>query len=127
MPEREWESFDGKWFKEEQHKQGCKDIADQLLEHATSIDLVFAAGRVKFLPNSEADPKQTRKYGDRIDGRNLIKEWEDKMTKNKLTHKYIWNLTDFNQLKPNQYQHVLGLLSYSKMDYETERTEKGLL
>lgn len=52
----------------------------------------------------------TGKPGDRIDGRNLIDEWIEKMKSKNLRHKYLWNITDFKSLKPNQYDHILGKL-----------------
>ena len=30
------------------------------------------------------------------------------MDNRSLKHKFVWNLTDFKNLKPNQYDHVLG-------------------
>ena len=124
---REMESFDGINFKREHHDQGCKDIADQLVENAHLINVVFAGGRIKFLPNSESDPSNSSLRGDRIDGRNLINEWEEKMSQLNLTHKYIWNLEQFDNLdsKSDQNEHVLGILSYNHMQYESERISKS--
>ena len=125
---REMESFDGINFKREHHDQGCKDIADQLVENAHLINVVFAGGRIKFLPNSESDPSNSSLRGDRIDGRNLINEWEEKMQKKNLKHKFIGNLSDFQNLKPGEdFDHILGLLSFNHMQYDTERTDEPSL
>lgn len=120
---REMEAFDGVNFKQEHFDQGCRDIADQLIESSSFINLVFAGGRKKFMPNTEKD-YVLNKTGDRIDGRNLIQEWKDKMSAKKLKHKFLWNYSDFQNLKSNEYKHVLGLLNYNNMEFETERREK---
>lgn len=69
---------------------------------------------------TDLDPKDGKK-GDRIDNRNLIDEWEKKMAAEGISHKYIWNRTDFNSLRPSQYQRILGLLNRNHMQFELER------
>ncbi|RNA41849.1 alkaline tissue-nonspecific isozyme [Brachionus plicatilis] len=121
--DRDMESFDGINFKQEHLNQGCKDIAAQLIEENSFINLILAGGRKKFLSNNHKDYGSSFK-GDRIDGRNLIEEWQTKMEKQMLKHKFLWNISDFHDLKPNQYMHILGLLNYDHMDYETDRINK---
>ena len=141
---RNWESFDGKVFKKSIKDQGCSDIAAQLIDnnseinvlkfdqrlfklkncnffHLKIIQLIFGGGRIKFLRDNDTDYKLTEKKGDRIDNRNLIDEWQSKMLSKNIKHKFLWNLSDFQNLKPNQYDRVLGLFNYDNMDYETER------
>ena len=65
----------------------------------------MGGGQRKFLYNS-ADGLLK---GDRKDSRNLIQEWKDKMAQSNLKAKYVSNLSEFNDLKPNQYDHVLGI------------------
>ena len=72
------------------------------------MKVIFAGGREKFLRNTDRDMANPNKTGDRVDGRNLIDEWEAKMTKAGAKHKFVWNLTDFDSLKKSQYDHVLG-------------------
>ena len=38
-PSRDWEVFDGKVFNETHYKQGCRDIASQLVDNATYINV----------------------------------------------------------------------------------------
>jgi alkaline phosphatase len=114
------EVFDGKDFTQEHYDQGCRDIASQLVDENSFIDVIFGGGRKKFLRTSDPDPK-SGKLGERIDGRNLIEEWQNKMKSEGRTYKYIWNLTEFENLKPGQYERVLGVLSRDHMDYELER------
>ena len=70
--------------------------------------VVFGGGRRKFLRNTDTDYFVTTKKGDRVDQRNLIEEWNKKMEDKKLKHKFLWNKADFDSLRPNQYDHVLG-------------------
>ena len=76
---------------------------------------------MKFMKNTDEDFKLKNKFGDRIDNRNLLDEWDAKMVSKNLTHKFLWNMSDFRSLKANQYERVLGLFNYDHMDYETER------
>ena len=48
------------------------------------------------------------KKGDRTDNRNLIDDWNQAMERSKMRHKFIWNLTEFEKLKPNVDDHILG-------------------
>jgi alkaline phosphatase len=86
---------------------------------------VFAGGRVKFLPSNVSDPANSAKKGDRVDNRNLIDEWKAKMTKANKKHSFVWNINDFNKLKPNEHDHVLGLLSHDHMDYDLDRVKNS--
>lgn len=106
---------------------GCKDIAAQLIDDNSFIDVIFAGGRRKFMRIDEHDYSEADKIGDRIDNRSLINDWQHEMEQKNKTHKFVWNLTDFNNLKPNQYDHVLGLLAWDHMKYESERVEKNPL
>lgn len=90
------------------------------------MNVVFGGGRVKFLPKNESDPGNANKKGDRVDGRNLINEWQEKMKRANRKHKVVLDKTSFDQLDPNEnYDHVLALLSHSHMDYESDRVEKN--
>ena len=122
VADRDWESFDGKAYTQAIKDQGCKDLAVQLIEdHSQYIDVIFAGGRVKFMSKNDTDPFNQDLTGDRIDGRNLIDEWEQKMKKLNKKYKYVWNYESFKELKPNQYTNILGLLAHNHMDYEYER------
>ncbi len=88
--------------------------------------LIFGGGRNKFLTNEDSDYFEKNKKGHRADTRNLINEWSTQMSSRNLNHKFIWNLTEFYDLKPNQHQHILGLFSYDHMSYELDRVENRL-
>ncbi len=124
VPYRDWESYNGKDFTEKEAKEGCSDIAAQLIDENPYINVsfislvrlvnsffshfkvVFGGGRKKFLPNNVKDFANSSLYGDRIDNRNLINEWMGKM-KNK-SHKFIWNASDFRSTDMRKYNHVMG-------------------
>lgn len=63
----------------------------------------------------------TCKIGTRIDNRNLIQEWEEKMISLNKTYKFIWNASDFRNTSLKEYDHVLALLSYDHLAYEIDR------
>ncbi|CAF1110649.1 unnamed protein product, partial [Brachionus calyciflorus] len=90
-----------------------------------SLDkVVFGGGRKKFTPNNFTDEVSKRK-GERIDGRNLIQEWKNKMESQKARYSYISNREELNNLNSNEYDHVLGLFNYDHMDYEVDRIRKN--
>jgi len=60
------------------------------------------------LRNTEQDFVNKKKYGDRVDNRNLIDEWQKKMEKKRLKHKFLWNISEFERLKTEKYDHILG-------------------
>jgi alkaline phosphatase len=73
-----------------------------------SKKVIFGGGRKSFLPNSVYD-FGSNKTGNRVDNRNLIKDWMDIMHKKNKNHKFMWNATDLRGLDPNAYDHVLGI------------------
>lgn len=46
--------------------------------------------------------------GDRIDRRNLVQEWNDKMTTSGRRHAFVSNRNDFMALNTANYDHILG-------------------
>jgi alkaline phosphatase len=91
------------------------------------VKLIFAGGRKKFMRKTDPDYANSTKFGDRIDNRNLIDDWHRNMQSKQLKHKFLWNISDFEQLKKSDqhYDHILGLLAYNNMEYETERVEQN--
>ena len=94
-PDRDWEAYDDYYFGAKQQQQGCKDIAAQLVDDNSFINVIFAGGRRKFLRKTDLD-YAGKKKGDRTDGRNLIDDWNSNMQKKQLKHKFLWNITEFN-------------------------------
>ena len=52
MPNRDWEAFDGKNFNQTYQDQGCKDIAAQLIEDNSFIDVSFDLLCYKFIKSN---------------------------------------------------------------------------
>ena len=55
-------------------------------------------------PKNLTDPEYPDKTGERLDGRNLIKEWVDKYPNSQ----YVWNKTAFHNIDPNKVNRVMG-------------------
>ena len=77
----------------------------QLVEfpYGDGIEVIFAGGRRKFIPNNETDPEYS-KTGERLDGRNLLQEFVAKYPNSK----YVWNKTSFDQIDEEKVDHVIG-------------------
>ncbi len=103
-----------------------KKPPEYILKNSFVLKLVFGGGRRKFLTNQDSDYFETTRKGDRVDTRSLIDEWGARMSSKKLRHKFLWNLTDFNELRPNQHDHILGLFSFDHMSYELDRVEREI-
>jgi alkaline phosphatase len=118
VPHRDWES--DTQLPPEAREAGCRDIARQLAEfdRGAGIDVVLGGGRLVFLPNTTTDPEYPQAKGVRSDGRDLISEW----TAGSDDRTYVWNLTQFEALSPNDAGQVLGLFEPSHMQFEADRS-----
>lgn len=118
VPDRAWEADAN--MPEQARLQGCKDIAQQLIEFplGQGIDVLLGGGRAKFMPKTIQDPEYPDKFGERLDGRNLITEWQRKHPQGA----YIWHQAQFNALT-SPPDHLLGLFEPSHMRYEHERSQ----
>ncbi|MEX1033034.1 MAG: alkaline phosphatase [Cellvibrionaceae bacterium] len=116
IPERDWE--DDADLPTEAIEDGCKDIAQQLIEFefGNGIEVTMGGGRASFLPNTEIDP-QTERPGNRRDGRDLISEWQDKYKDGT----YLWNREQLAAVDPASTDRLLGLFSPSHMRYHQDR------
>ncbi|XP_033105139.1 alkaline phosphatase-like [Anneissia japonica] len=117
VPERNWECDAD--IPDEESGLGCKDIALQFVENI-DIDVALAGGRGKFLGDNMRDPEHDLLPGQRKDRRNLIKEWIDSKPPESTTH-YVWNQADFDEINPEETDHLLGLFDYGSMNYESFR------
>ncbi|CAF1124283.1 unnamed protein product [Adineta ricciae] len=112
---RDWETYDSKSFGANETKQGCVDIAYQLLSRKPAIDLIFGGGRRSFFPNTVNDVEYPNKKGYRTDNRSLIDEfWKGQ---------YIWNRNQMKQVTLGSPTPLLGLFEYNHMLYETDRNK----
>uniref|UniRef100_A0AAZ3R078 Alkaline phosphatase n=1 Tax=Oncorhynchus tshawytscha TaxID=74940 RepID=A0AAZ3R078_ONCTS len=121
--DREWYS-DGE-MPAEAVQAGCKDIARQLFENIPNIDVIMGGGRKYMFPKNQSDveyPGEKKHFGTRIDRRNLVEEWNNRM-KNKNAH-YVWNKKELLSLNPNSVDYLLGLFEPGDLPYDLERNNE---
>lgn len=56
------------------------------------------------MSQNHTDPEYPDKTGERLDGRNLIKEWVEKHPNSQ----YVWNKTAFDNINVEKFDHVMG-------------------
>ncbi|XP_071371433.1 intestinal-type alkaline phosphatase [Centroberyx affinis] len=101
---------------EEAVKNGCRDIAYQLV-HNVEINVILGGGRQYMFPRTTSDPEYPTYRGDRNDGVDLVAEW----LKNKNNAKYVWNKSDFDAVDPMKTDYLMGLFEPKDCRYELER------
>ncbi|XP_077989296.1 alkaline phosphatase-like [Glandiceps talaboti] len=110
-PERDWQAIGN---------GDCEDIASQLIASSEDYQVVLTGGRSPFTDNTTPDPENPQSVGERIDGRNLIEEWKDKVP-NDMVGSYVWNKTEFDSVDPMTTDYLLGLFAPSSMQYDSDR------
>ncbi len=126
-PNRDWE--DDSKLPDEAIKNGCKDIATQLIDFeahlkarfpsATAIngiEVVLGGGRRHFLP-SQSTNTTSGPTGSRLDGQDLTAKWQMANPKGR----YVIDQKGFEALDPSKTPKVLGLFNLSHMHYEADR------
>ncbi|XP_065097249.1 alkaline phosphatase, tissue-nonspecific isozyme [Paramisgurnus dabryanus] len=122
--DRDWYS-DGD-MPSEALQSGCKDIARQLFENIPDINVIMGGGRKSMYPKNTPDveyPSEKKHNGTRIDGRNLVAEWLDRVKDKKGF--YVWNKRDLLSLNPNNMDYLLGLFEPADLAYELERNKEN--
>ena len=118
--DRDWES-DGDIFKITKAAYDAKfpDIARQLIEfnYGDGLEVAMGGGRTKFLPNQMNDPEYADKKGERLDGRDLTKEWTTKYKNSD----YVWNKQQFDTIDAKKTKHLLGLFEPSHLQFNHDR------
>ena len=121
-PNRDWERDTN--LSEEAKKNGCVDIARQLIEfpYGDGIDIAMGGGRTNFAPKEQIDAEGDEETGERRDGRDLTAEWTAKSE----NHRFIFDRKGFDAIDPAEAPKVLGLFERSHMEYEADREgDKG--
>jgi len=115
-PDRNWENDTD--LPEAARAAGCVDIAQQLLSTARfgrGPLVALGGGRAQFTTVEERDPEYDDKVGQRLDGRNLVAEWQQAHPQGA----YVWNTA---QLKAAAgAPALLGLFEPDHMQYEQDR------
>jgi alkaline phosphatase len=118
LPERDWE-YDMA-IPDKERAAGCTDFARQLVEFPLGggIDVALGGGRTEFMPADQRDPEYAGRPGKRLDGRDLIAEWQRKPGA-----AYVWNAKQLAAIDASHTQHLLGLFEPEHMKYEHERPQ----
>lgn len=116
VPERNWESV--AQLPEEAVKNGCTDIASQLIDFnlGDGMEVALGGGRSFFITAEQKDP-QTGRPGARTDGRDLTAEWQSAHEHSA----YVWNRAQLEDVDSGKVKHLLGLFNPSHMKYEEDR------
>lgn len=114
---RDWERDTN--LPEEAIKNGCKDIARQLVEfpYGDGLEVALGGGRSNFFPVEADDPEDKGEKGGRRDGRNLAEEWTAKGS----NHVFVFDRKGFDAIDPATAPKALGLFERSHMEYEADR------
>ena len=118
LPERDWE-YDMA-IPQRERDAGCVDFARQLVEFpfGGGINVALGGGRTGFMPAEQRDPEYPGLPGKRLDGRDLLAEWQQKDGA-----AYVWNAQQLAAIDPARTRHLLGLFEPEHMNYENERAQ----
>jgi alkaline phosphatase len=117
--DRDWES--DAQLSARAKAEGCADIARQLVEwpHGDGFEVIFGGGRAYLTPKTMPDVENPGASGVRLDGRDLIAEWQARSAK----RTFVWNKAGFDALDPKAGRQVMGLFSASYMALELDRAQ----
>ena len=115
--DRDWEADAD--LLQDARQNNFPDIARQLIEfsYGDGLEVALGGGRTKFISNQTIDPEYDNRKGERLDGRDLPKEWTTKYKNSD----YVWNKQQFDAIDPKKTKHLLGLFETSHLQYEHDR------
>jgi alkaline phosphatase len=115
--DRDWEDDAG--LPPGAREAGFPDLARQLVELSTGdgIDVVLGGGRAQFLPRTQADPEHPGMRGARLDGRDLVADWQARRP----GALYVWSRSQLAAVDPRATTRLLGLFEPSHMAFEADR------
>jgi len=117
---RDWES-DADIFTRSKGAYEAKfpDIARQMIEfpYGDGLEVALGGGRSKFIPKETFDPEYADKKGERLDSRDLTREWTNKYKDSA----FVWNKSQFDAIDAKRTKHLFGLFEPSFMKYEYDR------
>ncbi len=114
-PERNWENDTD--LPAEAARQGCRDIAQQMLapRFGNGPTVALGGGRGEYTTVEQRDPEYDDKVGQRLDGRNLVEEWQRAHPQGV----YVWNKAQLEAAK--DATELLGLFEPDHMQFEHDR------
>ena len=115
-PNRNWENDTD--LPAEAKAQGCKDIAQQLISstrfgHGPTV--LLGGGRGEYTTVEQRDPEYDDKVGQRLDGRDLVGEWQRAHPQGA----YVWNTRQFQAASGAPA--ILGLFEPDHMQFDHDR------
>lgn len=118
---RNWEN-DAEVIADNANPTVCSDIASQLVfgQVGQNLNVILGGGRRNFLPKSTRD--DSGEPGRRLDGRNLIEEWQRQHTNS--AH-FVQTRRELLELS-NQTSRVLGLFAPYHMPYHLDADAEEL-
>jgi len=102
----------------EQKKYGCKDISQQLFDLRHHVQVVMGGGRLHMVPNDEVMPGSSKK-GKRRDGQNLMRMWEEEMSKK--NGRLVIDKAGLESVDPKSTDYLMGLFSDTEMSFHGTR------
>lgn len=95
----------------------CEDIANQLIRNKVSrnFKVILGGGTQKFLPNGTKNARGD--LGERLDGRDLIKEWS---ANKKGIAKTAFNRSELISINLDKTDYLLGLFAPSHLPYHLD-------
>nr|XP_021546035.1 intestinal-type alkaline phosphatase [Neomonachus schauinslandi] len=103
-------------------EEGCQDIAQQLISNM-DIDVILGGGRKYMFPKGTPDPEypsDAKQNGVRLDGRNLVHEWQAKYQ----GARYVWNRKALMEASQDpSVTHLMGLFEPGDTKYEFHRNQ----
>ena len=117
--ERNWE--DDTDLSDAAKAAGCRDIARQMVEtpYVAGFDVLMGGGRKHFMPVEQRDPEYDDKVGARLDGRDLVAEWQQRHP----GATYAWNKAQFDAAPVDKP--LLALFEPDHMQFEHDRPNDG--
>nr|CAB3221345.1 CiAP endoderm-specific alkaline phosphatase precursor [Phallusia mammillata] len=118
-PQRRW--YSDADMPEDAKTLGCKDIAQQLVDHSHKFTVMLGGGRKYFRSNSTSDAEYPDQLGVRQDGKDLIAEWREKQETAGKSAQYVWNKTRLDAIDLASTDTLLGMFEPEDMKYDADR------
>ena len=115
VPDRNWENDTD--LPAEAVSQGCKDIAQQLMtpRFGKGPVVILGGGRGEYTTVEQRDPEYDDKVGQRLDGRDLVGEWQRAHPGGA----YVWSKAQLDAAKDADA--LLGLFEPDHMQFNQDR------